>query len=122
MMADIEYLKQEMDRKNYRFKVQEVAGATAKVDRIRRLIPLFEMNRIWLPVDHFYTDCDGKEHDLVEDFIEQEYLSFPVGRHDDMLDALARIAEPKLDLPWPRKQDFVMQVMPRQVFDSVAGY
>jgi predicted phage terminase large subunit-like protein len=123
MMADIEYMRQEMDRKSYRFVVREVGGATKKEDRIRRLIPLFESNRVWMPVRHDYTDYQGKEHELVGEFIEQEYLSFPVGRHDDMLDALSRIAEPKLDLPWPRPMDvFAMTQMPRQIFDPVAGY
>lgn len=123
MMADIEYLRQEMDRKSYRFVVREVGGATAKVDRIRRLIPLFEMNRMWMPHEFWYTDADGKEHELIDEFINQEYLAFPVGRHDDMLDALARIAEPKLDLPWPRKNDYVAQQMQqRTVLDPVVGY
>lgn len=123
MMADIEFLRQEMNRKSYRFTVREVAGATAKVDRIRRLIPLFEMNRVWFPEELFYTDLLGKEHELVEEFIEQEFLSFPVGRHDDMLDALARVAEPSLDTPWPRpqQQDYG-SVMNYGVLDSVAGY
>lgn len=122
MMADIEYVRQEMDRKSYRFVIREVGGATAKVDRVRRLIPLFEMNRVWMPQELSYTDLEGKEHDLVHEFIEQEYLSFPVGRHDDMIDALARVAEPSLDTPWPRKQDFMQVMPPRQIFDSVAGY
>jgi predicted phage terminase large subunit-like protein len=122
MMADVEYIRQEMDRKSYRFVIREVGGATAKVDRIRRLIPLFEMNRVWMPHQLFYTDIAGKEHELIEEFIEQEYLAFPVGRHDDMIDALARIAEPKLDTPWPRQQEFTQQVPAFNAFDQVAGY
>jgi hypothetical protein len=37
----------------------------------------------------------------VQDFLEEEYAAFPVGIHDDMLDSLARIAEPDLPLSWP---------------------
>ena len=122
MMADIEYLRQEMNRRNYRFVVREVGGATAKVDRIRRLIPLFEMNRFWLPMELDYTDTNGKVQELVEQFIEQEFLAFPVGRHDDMLDALARIAEPTLDTPWPKAAPVFEQFNPFGTLDAVAGY
>ncbi len=31
-------------------------------------------------------------------------MGFPVGVHDDMLDALARLLEPDLPLLWPRKK------------------
>ena len=123
MMADIEYLRQEMNRKSYRFTVREVAGATAKVDRIRRLIPLFEMNRFWFPEELHYTDLLGKEHELVSEFIEQEFLSFPVARHEDMMDALARVAEPTLDTPWPRPQEQNFgSVFHYGALDEVAGY
>jgi hypothetical protein len=36
---------------------------------------------------------DGKVVDLTKVFIEEEYKTFPVGAHDDMLDALARILD-----------------------------
>ena len=39
----------------------------------------------------------------MRDFIEEEYYPFPVGLHDDMLDALARIAEPDMTLVWPKE-------------------
>lgn len=122
MMADIEYLRQEMNRRTYRFAVREVGGATSKADRIRRLIPLFQRNRVWLPMTHLYTDMAGKTHDLIEEFVEQEFLAFPVSQHDDMLDALARIAEPNLDTPWPRKTEYVGPVVNFGMFDAVAGY
>ena len=123
MMADIEYLRQEMDRRSYRFSIAEVAGQISKVDRIRRLVPLFERNRFWFPAELMYTGEDGKQHDLVHDFVEEEYLAFPVGRHDDMLDALARIAEPKLDTPWPRKREMsTIPIIDFGMLDPVSGY
>lgn len=122
MMADIEYLRQEMNRRTYRFAIKEVGGATSKVDRIRRLIPLFEGGRVWLPRELHYTDTTGRARDLVDEFIEQEYLAFPVGVHDDMLDALARIAEPNLDTPFPRKREQTVPVIPFGVLDPVSGY
>lgn len=103
--GDIEHIKAEQTRQNYRFEIKEVGGQTAKNDRIKRLIPYFEQHRIILPRTMHYTGYDGKTNDLVHDFIEQEYLGFPVGIHDDLLDALARLLEPDLPLIWPRKSN-----------------
>lgn len=100
-MADIEHLESKMEAETYRFKIKEVAGQVAKVDRIKRLLPLFEQGNIYLPKTLYRTDWERKTEDLVKVFIEQEYRAFPVGLHDDMLDSLARICEPDLDLLWP---------------------
>lgn len=101
MQADIEHLRSEQERQNYRFEVTEVAGQASKLDRIRRLIPLFEQGRVYLPRTLHRTSYERKVEDLVSVFINEEYKPFPVGLHDDMLDALSRIAEPDLSLSWP---------------------
>jgi phage terminase large subunit-like protein len=105
LQADIEHIKDRMERENYRFTIKEVGGRVAKADRIKRLVPLFEQNRLWLPGALYATNREGRSENLVEVFIEQEYLAFPVSAHDDMLDALARIAEPEMPLKWPTKQE-----------------
>jgi predicted phage terminase large subunit-like protein len=102
MMADIEHLKFVMAQENYRFDVQEVGGQTSKADRIKRLIPIFEQGRFYLPRTQHRTNYEGKVEDMTDVFIQQEYKPFPVSLHDDMLDALARIAEPDLPLTWPQ--------------------
>jgi len=122
MMADIEHIKAEMNKRSYRFPITEVAGSTKKEDRIRRLIPLFEQGRVWMPEQLLYMQGDGKQIDLIRHFTEEEFLSFPVGRHDDMLDALARIAEPTLDTPWPSKRQNVGPVLAFGVLDADVGY
>ena len=53
----------------------------------------------------YQTDYNGKTEDLVKIFIEEEYMAFPVPIHDDMLDSLARIAEPDLPLLWPKHKE-----------------
>jgi len=103
MMGDIEHFKTRMEAENYRFKIHEVAGKAGKLDRIRRLIPLFADGKMWLPETHMMTDWEKTTRDLVHDFIEEEFYPFPVALHDDMLDALARIAEPDMTLVWPKK-------------------
>jgi predicted phage terminase large subunit-like protein len=104
LMADIEHMQARMEADNYRFDITEVAGQTSKHDRIKRLVPLFEAGRIWIPETHHMTDWQRTTVDLVHAFIEEEYMAFPVGLHDDMLDALARIAEPDLKLIWPKEE------------------
>ena len=104
LMADVEHYKSRMEQENYRFQITEVGGQTSKQDRIKRLIPLFEAGRIWLPTSHHVTTWEKVTVDLVHAFIEDEYMAFPVGLHDDALDALARIAEPELALIWPKEQ------------------
>lgn len=105
MMADIQHIKTLQASQNYRFEIVEVAGQAPKNDRIRRLIPLFEQGRIYLPQSLHKTDYEGQVRELVGDFVEQEYASFPVPLHDDMLDALARIAEPDMPLIWPKQPE-----------------
>ena len=105
MQADIPHIQSEMEHRQYRFKITEVAGAVEKNARIRRLIPWFEHGRMWLPQQLNYTDVQGQSKELIQELLEVEYATFPVGRYDDGLDCLARIDEPSLTLPWPDEQD-----------------
>jgi predicted phage terminase large subunit-like protein len=110
LMADIEHIKSQQEREVYRFEITEVGGQTSKTDRIKRLVPLFEQGRIYFPRTLHYTDHTGCTRNLIHDFVEEEYKAFPVPVHDDMLDALARIAEPDLELKWPRVKPKVVNM------------
>lgn len=110
LQADIEHIEEEMDRRKYRFKIHAVSGRVGKEDRIKRLVPIFENHRMILPRSFHYTGDDHETKDMVQEFIENEYMAFPVPVHDDMLDGLARITETeghlkgskvKLELQWP---------------------
>lgn len=102
MQADIEHIRSVQAKDNYRFEVVEVGGQTPKADRIKRLVPIFEQGRFYLPQSLSMTDYQKVPRDLVSDFVEQEYVAFPVGVHDDMLDAIARIVDPDLPVVWPK--------------------
>ena len=104
MQADVEHIKYVQDIQNYRFTITEVGGQTPKNDRIRRLIPICEQGRLYLPHSCFKTDYEGKRTDLIQTFLQQEYGPFPVLSHDDMLDSLARLQDPEVLLPWPNIQ------------------
>lgn len=105
MMGDIQYLKELQERENYRFPVTEVAGKLKKEDRIRRLLPMMEQGKFYVPESLHQTDSEGNTIDLVHVFMEEEMAAFPAGLHDDMLDGLSRIAEPDLPLIWPKNDD-----------------
>lgn len=102
MQGDIQHIQTVQAQEVYRFDIVKVGGSTPKPDRIKRLIPLFEAGRVWLPRTLHITDYQGTTRDLVRDFVEEEYAAFPVALHDDMLDSLARLMEPDLALAWPK--------------------
>ncbi len=105
MQADIEHIQSEMRRVNYYFGIREMGGQTPKPDRIRRLIPWFEQGRLFLPVQSTFRDNEGSLRNFTREFVEEEYDTFPVCAHDDMLDCLARLAEPELGVGFPDAAD-----------------
>jgi phage terminase large subunit-like protein len=105
MQADIEHIKTEQQRLNYRFEITELGGQMPKADRIKRLVPKFEQGKFYLKYNEFKTNYEGKSEDLVDVFINNEYLAFPVPLHDDMLDALARILDEDLGIVWPQPEE-----------------
>lgn len=105
MMADVEHILDRQDRENYRFNIAELGGQMPKNDRIRRLIPWFEQGRVFLPHALYKTNYEGVSVNLVGEFIDQEYRSFPVAVHDDMLDGLSRLLDPEIGLAWPMEQE-----------------
>jgi predicted phage terminase large subunit-like protein len=102
LQADIEFIEYLQKSRTYNFTVTKLGGAMPKNDRIRKLVPLFEQGRIFLPMTHHYVDYQGRSSDLVRDFVDQEYVSFPVSNHDDMLDCLARIVDQDLGATFPK--------------------
>jgi phage terminase large subunit-like protein len=101
MMADVEYAHIRMRDENYRFEITEVGGTMPKPDRIKRLVPIFEEGRFWLPDTLRKIDYEGNNIDLVQSFVTHEYLAFPVSAHDDMLDMFSRIFD--VSTTWPRE-------------------
>lgn len=102
MQADIQHIKDRQERENYRFDILELGGNMPKNDRIKRLIPIFEQGHVYVPATCFKTDYQGKTQDLVDVFLNEEYDSFPVPVHDDMLDCMARILDESLGALFPK--------------------
>jgi len=101
LQADNEHIEYEMEIRNYRFNISPIGGQTPKFDRIRRLVPVFEQGRMWLPPRLLFTDYENNLRDLVQEFVNNEYLAFPVALHDDVLDCMARIIDPDLRAEFP---------------------
>lgn len=78
----------------------------SKEDRIGKLEPDFRAGNIIFPYDRWYKGYDGMERDLVQDFLNDEYLVMTMAgapSHDDMLDCLANIENAELlkKIVWP---------------------
>jgi predicted phage terminase large subunit-like protein len=101
MQSDIEHIKEIQAQKNYRFEIIELGGSMPKNDRIRRLVPIFEYGRIYIPEFLVRPDYGGRSVNLTQSFINDEYLAFPVSAHDDMLDCLARICDEDFPMTAP---------------------
>lgn len=104
LQADIEHIRYVQEQRNYRFPITELGGQIPKEDRIKKLIPVFEQKRFYLPKALTFVDYEGRIQDFVKSYLTDEYLSFPVCVHDDMLDCLARILDPILGAEFPKEQ------------------
>jgi len=102
MQADIQHIESLMEARSYRFTITKLGGSTPKNDRIRRLVPLFENSRIWMPHTMFRRNWEGNNVNIIQELIRDEYKLFPVPIHDDMLDNLANIVHPDLQAQFPR--------------------
>ena len=103
MQADIEYVKILQEQKQYRFPITQLGGQVPKNDRIRRLQPIFEAHRFYLPDRLVRVDYRGNAVDLVDSFITEEYLQFPYMVHDDMLDCASRIMDEDMKVSFPKE-------------------
>jgi predicted phage terminase large subunit-like protein len=103
MQVDSDWIRRSMDDRNYRFHIEDVGGKLSKTDRILRLRNYFVDHKIWLPKTLYKANYQNKVIDVIEEFIIQEYLTFPVGVHDDMLDALSRICD--INIQYPNKSN-----------------
>ena len=102
MMADVQYIKERQADENYRFEITELGGRLPKLDRIRRMVPIFEAGRFYLPETLLKIDYEGRHVDLVSSFLDGEYRPFPVGLHDDLFDAISRVLDEELITIWPK--------------------
>lgn len=107
--SDIQHMDEEMERRRHRFEIHELKGRVKKEDRIRRLIPVMERGRFYIPEDLIYRDVQGEKRDLIKEFIQEELVHFPLSKHDDMLDCVSRILDPDFPALFPNAADLLLQ-------------
>lgn len=101
MAADIQHIKHEQELQNYRFPIMQISTKVKKEERIRRLIPDMHNGRWYVPSDGIikHSVDTGEEMNVIEDIIKEEMIPFPVGKHDDGIDAISRIYD--IDFTFP---------------------
>jgi predicted phage terminase large subunit-like protein len=104
IQTDIDWVKRDQNEQGYRFPITPLGGNMSKEDRIKRLQPLFEEHRIYLPDKLSYRDYQGRTSDLVQAFVDDEYKMFPYMEHDDMLDDFARITDPDMKVSFSNER------------------
>lgn len=112
MQSDIEHIRYVQNQENYRFNIKELGGSMPKNDRIRRLVPIFENYRFFMPHKLPFKATDDKIHDFIAELIRDEYETFPIGMHDDMLDCIARITDEKLEARFPKQTNSLTEALP----------
>lgn len=100
MQADISYIKQRQREDGVYFPLHEISGKVSKLDRIRRLQPVFCSERFYFPVSGIVY----LGQDLVVTLIKEEYETFPFSKSFDMLDAISRIEDPQVAATGPIMQ------------------
>ena len=112
-MSDVAHIEYVMNHEqNYRFAITKVSRGQndAKRQRITNLQAPFGKRRIWLPRFNVIMepgDEPGTMHDVIADFIEQEYQTYPNPAHDDGLDCLADILDKQVadQMTWPETSE-----------------
>lgn len=125
MQSDIQHFQHVMQHEKYSFSITEVSwtsdGTTAKDDRIRRLEPDHRNWRFFYPYEGQKTSAQREAEDkgkgflvakpirrvnesqrvynLLEYFVNNEYLLFPASPAKDMMDAMSRFYDLNLGPP-----------------------
>lgn len=122
LQADVEHIQSVQEETHYRFAIIKVGGSMPKPQRIERLVPLFEAGRWWHQRRLPFVRRDGTVGDFTHEFFEDEFNTFPVVAHDDMLDAKARIFDVPAVFPRPRPQVTAATQSPRtnNTYDPLA--
>lgn len=104
LSTDVHYLNERKKQESYNFPVIPLGAGQrmAKEERIRKLIPIMQNGRFYLPESLTYVDGDGRKWDLTKEFIDAELATFPKSRYDDCLDCASRILDTELSMVFPK--------------------
>lgn len=91
MQADIDLMTRMMQQYNAHFVLVPFSMKKhgSKFERMDQLRTPLENGNIWFPYRCSHVNYQGKSEDMLESFIRDEYLGYPLVSHDDAMDALA---------------------------------
>jgi len=117
MSTDIEHIQTMMKAEQFRFDIIPLVGNVSKADRIRKLIPLAEQGKIYLPYEReiLHKNWEGRDYYPIKDFVNNEYLTFPFCPHDDVLDAMSRMVDQDMSVRMPGKKSMFGGSKPNKV-------
>lgn len=105
--SDMTIIEQQLLNVKVPFFVEKVQSneSGSKMKRMQNLLAVFKRGDFLLPETLPYMQEDGREVDLVQEFINTEFLKFPRLSHDDMLDAMSWILKvPNIEFPDEAKE------------------
>ena len=101
MQCDIDYFYEKMREEGIYFDVAELGNVkVSKSDKIKQLVPEAEQGRLFIPESMPRVTKTGEQYDLVK-ILKNELQHFPAIAHDDVIDCLSMIKDPKLNVAYP---------------------
>lgn len=103
LMTDTHYLNEKKKKDAYHFPVIALGAGQkiSKEERIRKLIPVMEAMRWYMPHTLPYVDYEGRKWDLTKEMVTVEMKTFPKSKYDDIIDAASRILDAELSMVFP---------------------
>jgi len=116
---DREYFNMKMEEERFYFKIVPLKGSDkSKEQSILALSEFFMEGKIVLPKSIMRMTKDRGVIDLVTEFVNEEYMKYPLTEFDDMLDALRRFLDEDLDVMYPTGEAIEVQDEIRHYFIS----
>lgn len=101
LTSDLHWIEAKQKADSYYFAIEKLSGNGSKVDRIARLIPIIESGRFFFPKYIKYTNTSKQCIDIMQETLDKEFMLFPVSKHDDAMDAIARITDDDFNAIFP---------------------
>jgi len=99
---DREFFNIRMEEERFYFKITPLKGSDkSKEQSILAMTDFFREGKIILPKTIMRLTKDRGVIDLVSEFVNEEYMKYPLTEFDDMLDALRRFLDEDLGLIYP---------------------
>lgn len=104
LMTDTHYLQEKQNKETYHFPIIPLGSGQriSKEERIRKLIPIMQNRRFYIPESLIYLDQEGRRWDLSNEFVNVELATFPKSRYDDIMDCACRVLDEDLAMIFPK--------------------